>query len=287
MSQNTVKTVVVTPAQMFSELYGLPTYTYCKNTRGSVDNCHSVCEPGRTNPARGTSLFLLPGEDVYLRQVFESNSIEWEWKNKPHAVVGIDAECPYFKDGRCRIYRFRPFVCRSYPIRCHKFGEHSLMVYAAQGCRYSKFSVDEMRGDVHSRVWINAWKAVMPHVLDTWWRQFHRACPAGYQLVFYFLDTRDIANRIVPDTLTRQYAGKNCKDCNGSGIDSTSGRVCRCISKSRRKLKHIMDAVVGTPTYTAGVGTSEQSNETTATTHRIRIGVGNGNQEGYQGNQGS
>lgn len=218
------------PFDLFDQIYQIPTAPQCR-VKGLVKDCHKTCEPGEDN-RHGENLFLLPGENDYLRERLSAEGIEYQWTNTPVAVT-LNSSCPYHQNGVCTIHDLRPFTCRSYPLRCHRIGEHSISVWSAMGCPYNCPTPESLREDEHHKRWIGAWKAVMPYLSDRWWTSFIRACPAGFRHVGDILDPRE---KGVPVQMIQRHADPHCDKCSGSGMREKD--ICPCIDrKSLRKIE--------------------------------------------------
>ena len=220
------------PEGFFDEIYALPTGTQCR-VPGLVKNCFKTCEPS-PDSAQGENLFLLPGEEEYLRKKFGDADVEYLWTQRPPAVVRLKESCPYHQEGVCSIHDLRPFTCRSYPLRCHKIGDRSLAIFSAIGCPFNVPTPEDLATNEHHRRWIGAWKALMPYLSERWWTSFIRACPAGFRHVGDIIDPREEG---VPFYMARRHASPDCEDCQGAGLSEQG--ICHCIDKkARKKLLH-------------------------------------------------
>ena len=228
----------IIPDALFDQIYNLKTAPKCR-VKEHMKTCSKVCEPGPDN-AHGENLLLLPGEAEYLRKRLSKRDIEYKWINSPPVVVRLNEECPYHINGTCSIHDDRPFICRSYPLRCHKIGSRSLAVYSAMGCPYNVPTIESLRDNDHHRRWIGAWKALIPYLSEKWWISFVRACPAGFR---HIADIMDPDEDGVPFHMAKKHADPNCPICNGEGIDYSQGmEICSCLDrKARRKLLNDFD----------------------------------------------
>jgi Fe-S-cluster containining protein len=221
------KPIPSVPWALFDEIYALPAAPVCM-TKGTEKDCTSVCEPG-VSDRYSENVFLLPGEDHYLKAKFTAAGVEWKWPHSRSVVVPLGKVCPYYEDRVCTIHDLRPFTCRSYPLRCHKVGAFSLSMFSALGC---PFSCKSSNPDPHHSVWLGAWKALQPYIPDKWWVAFERGCPAGFKHLGIVLDSRE---KGVPVEVLKPFAQKSCPECHGTGISPQARGVCSCIDHRKRK----------------------------------------------------
>lgn len=225
------------PWDLLDEIYLLRTYPQCR-VYGADKKCNDACEPGPSNN-HGSNIFLLPGEDAYLRNRFTRIGIQYKWHNPPPVVVSLNGECPYHVNNICSIHDLRPMICRSYPLRCHKFGSKSLSVYTSIVCPYGVSQSGDILDSPHHRTWIGAWKSVMPYIDDDWWAAFERACPSGMS---HLGDIIDPDEESIPIHMATLGADRLCQKCGGTGIGD--GGLCELCSNNRGAKRRIKRAVM-------------------------------------------
>lgn len=226
------------PWSLFDEIYSLRTYPQCR-VYGLVKECSKVCEPGPSND-HGSNIFLLPGEGEYLRDRMAKLAIPYLWDPGNVVVVNLNQKCPYHINGVCSIHDTRPMVCRSYPVRCHKFGTKSLSVYSSMACPYGTSQNGDIINSPHHRSWIGAWKAIMPYVNDDWWTAFERACPSG---MVHLGDVIDPKEEVIPGHMAQIVATPECNQCHGTGVTDNGDSCVSCLGRrSKRALRRaVMD----------------------------------------------
>jgi len=189
------------PTGFFEEVYALPTVT---TEECVVPSCFHEYREGVDHYS--LDRVLLPGEKEFL------DTFQGEDK--------------------------RSFVFRSYPIRVHKLGEHSLTVWSAIKCPHAPTDIDTPL--MAHRLWVGAWKALVNLAPDEWWDSIARTLPQGYQHLGDLLDPRENG---VPSQLLARVADTSCEQCGGTGLDPDRG-VCSCLSEDKVKQLHamVMDA---------------------------------------------
>ena len=235
------------PEAFFEEVASLPVRTTCRGiVAGEEKVCMgAVCDPGTENN-HGASMFLLPGEEKYLRKRMATAGIPWKWKRRPPMVVGMQETCPYHDDTKhtCGLSDFMPFVCRSFPVRGQKEAEDSMRIMSAITCAFHLGT--RAKEDPHYNAWITAWNSLIPLVPDPWWQHFRRFIPQGFVSMFNLIGSKDLAaGRIPVDSLIRyaqtQKACKKCVLCEGAAFvvrkddRGVVKEICSCVTPEMKQ----------------------------------------------------
>ena len=225
------------PIGFFEEAAKLPIRTQCRGIGGKKECMGTTCTPGAANK-HAESLFLLPGEETFLRREMEKAGIEWKWNRDAPRVLFMEEACPYHQeDDTCGIKEFMPFVCRSYPLRAHKGGEDSLVVMSAIACPFHVGVSQEAQNDPHYNAWTNAWRVAMQFIPEHWWVEFKRSVPQGYMNLFNAIGERDLAAGRLPISTIVKWADKDCRECEGAGftVFDNEKRLCETCMTTEKK----------------------------------------------------
>lgn len=208
------------PPGLFDELYAIP---HPWASAGNTDCLQGV--PWEEYRLTAESTLLLPGEEQYMRARLAEAGLPWLYReNLDNGILlRIEEVCPYCNNmgGHCPVTPYLPVTRRTWPLRFHKLGTSSLVLFARLGVEGARdfLHVQHVADHLIGQQWIGAWGALTRWISSPdWWALHHRTAPARYLHLGEIVTPEDLDLQRIPTRLLATVASTECADCKGEGV---------------------------------------------------------------------